>query len=327
MVEASTVEQDSTRALRTYAGELPSDDLCVGYGAGFLHAVRDGSLDAWFICAVLLNAVWIGIQTEYRSWYIGEVVPEWSRYVDLSFCLVFSYEVVIRLCVLRGRFFKVDVMWNIFDIVIVLMQWLDWAVETFGSSAGDGVTQSSALRILRLARIARALRFVRLINLMVELKALVHAIFNSMKSVMWTLLMLGLVAFIVGIFITDSFVVVRKTWKDDDELTTARHDALCYWGTLHRSMLSLYAAITGGHPWHTLLSPLMSEVSPWLAAPFILYITFCVFGLRNIITGVFCSNAADSIDRENTVDIAKKYLFRVQSSRFGCIWVRNLGRI
>lgn len=118
--------------------------------------------------------------------------------------------------------------------------------------------------------------------------------------------MLSLIAFIVGIFVTDSLVMVRKTWKDDDEFTTVRQDVLCYWGSLHRSMLSLYAAITGGQPWRDLLQPLMSEVGPWTAVPFLLYITFCVFGLRNIATGVFCSHAASAIDREDTVDLARK---------------------
>merc|ERR1712232_710012 len=40
--------------------------------------------------------------------------------------------------------------------------------------------------------------------------------------------------------------------------------------------------------------------------PFVLYITFCMFGLTNIITGVFCSQAAEIVERENVASVTQK---------------------
>eukprot|EP00441_Pelagodinium_beii_P010177 CAMPEP_0197682786 /NCGR_PEP_ID=MMETSP1338-20131121/96983_1 /TAXON_ID=43686 ORGANISM="Pelagodinium beii, Strain RCC1491" /NCGR_SAMPLE_ID=MMETSP1338 /ASSEMBLY_ACC=CAM_ASM_000754 /LENGTH=227 /DNA_ID=CAMNT_0043264287 /DNA_START=362 /DNA_END=1045 /DNA_ORIENTATION=- len=84
-----------------------------------------------------------------------------------------------------------------------------------------------------------------------------------------------------------------------------------FWGTLPRSLLTLYMAITGGLSWHVALAPL-DEVSSWLIFPFIFYIAFAILAMMNVITGVFVESALlnAKADREKEVRDQVRTLFQ-----------------
>lgn len=52
-----------------------------------------------------------------------------------------------------------------------------------------------------------------------------------------------------------------------------------YFGSLAGTMLALFQAVTDGQEWREMLKPLMSDISPWMAVPFCMYIAFTVFAL------------------------------------------------
>merc|ERR1712014_498367 len=69
-----------------------------------------------------------------------------------------------------------------------------------------------------------------------------------------------------------------------------------YWGSLDRSMLTLLQAISGGVNWNGPCIALQ-EVGihmPWF---FITYICFTYFAVLNVVTGVFCSSAIETAQR------------------------------
>merc|ERR1712217_177195 len=70
-----------------------------------------------------------------------------------------------------------------------------------------------------------------------------------------------------------------------------------YWGTLARTMFTLFKSITGGISWHEAVLPL-SNVGQFWVMVFVLYIAFCFFVLLNVVTGVFCQSAMENAQRD-----------------------------
>lgn len=117
---------------------------------------------------------------------------------------------------------------------------------------------------------------------------------------MWALFLLLLIVYFFGVLITQAtngYVIDlhgSATLQDVDVRLLIR----C-WGTVPRSMLTLFEAITGGVDWDTVVRPL-ARLS-WLWALFFIgYIAFSCFAVLNVMTGVFCQNAMESVqyDRE-----------------------------
>merc|ERR1719160_2010838 len=72
-----------------------------------------------------------------------------------------------------------------------------------------------------------------------------------------------------------------------------------HWGTVYDSMSSLLSAVAGGVQWFTLVEELMT--CSWLFRPiFHAYIILVVFGVLNVITGVFVdkTNKMKQFDRD-----------------------------
>merc|ERR1712190_347578 len=68
-------------------------------------------------------------------------------------------------------------------------------------------------------------------------------------------------------------------------------DAIMRWyGSLPASIYTLFGAISGGWSWNVVAEPLLS-ISPLLGILFCLYISFAIFCVLNVVTGVFVENA------------------------------------
>merc|ERR1719326_2539993 len=72
----------------------------------------------------------------------------------------------------------------------------------------------------------------------------------------------------------------QEDGQDSIELTR-------YYGSLARSMLTLFEAISGGVDWDELVVPLIDDISPFCAVLFVMYIAFCTLAMLNVVTGVF----------------------------------------
>merc|ERR1712217_51839 len=69
--------------------------------------------------------------------------------------------------------------------------------------------------------------------------------------------------------------------------------------SIGRAIFSLVQAVSGGRSWGEYAEPWL-VINPWSGVAFTLFITFVVFGLLNIITGVFVqsTSAVANIDQE-----------------------------
>lgn len=242
---------------------------------------------------IVINAILLGVQTNYMAVNLVDEAPIPFQILDKMFTVVFAIEIVLRVCVNGNAFFwKPGWQWNVFDFVVVATQVVDeivWLIAMTSSSTVDGnVSDLGSMRILRVLRLIRIARLMRVFHLVSELRAILISIFGSVRYLLWTLTLLLMVMYMIGVYltqlVTDHFVGDRERLHADAVLRD-----LC--GSLQLTMLSLFMLITGGMDWQEMSDPLMHDISPWLSFILISYVAFCVFCLMNIVTGVFVENA------------------------------------
>jgi len=252
--------------------------------------------------AIFLNGIFIGLQTNYMASSSSEVVPAFYRICEILFGCFFFTELGIRIYAYRRTFFSMPSWrWNVFDVILVLMQFVEVASMIFTDyENASNLPDTSWMRVLRILRLLRILRVVRLMQFVAELNVIISSVIASMKSLCWTMLLLVLMLYIVAVFFTQIFGTYRLGVYSQ-EVTQESIDMLApHWGSLVRSISSLYMAILGGIDWIDVALPLADEISPFLAFLFALYITFAMLAMMNVITGVFVDAAVkhSEVDRD-----------------------------
>jgi voltage-gated sodium channel len=256
---------------------------------------------------VLLNSISIGAETDYIATNQTLDLPRFFRISEQIFCTCFVTELAMRLFVHRCAFFyESNWKWNWFDFFVVNMQ----LVEEFAVTL-DGIVDLSALRVLRVMRLIRVIRVVRILRLIGELRTLATSIMHSMMSLMWTVIMLIVLMFIVGVTLTQ---IVSDHRMDS---TPGEHHLILSgkFGSVYRSMLTLYQCNTGGMDWKDATDPLDDyNVSIMLTPLFCLYVAFFVLAIMNVVTGVFVESALKSAkdDKERTMVNHMQELFNAQ---------------
>eukprot|EP00931_Biecheleriopsis_adriatica_P049564 TRINITY_DN2867_c0_g1_i3.p1 TRINITY_DN2867_c0_g1~~TRINITY_DN2867_c0_g1_i3.p1 ORF type:complete len:756 (+),score=137.94 TRINITY_DN2867_c0_g1_i3:28-2295(+) len=267
------------------------------------RVVQSATFDYASGSLVILNAIFIGLQTDYMAMQVTDILPPEYSAINSAFCIVFTMELCLRIFA-EGSIFLTGPSWrwNIFDFGLVGLQLVDEVLTLAAGPAGesDSSLNFSFLRVLRILRLVRIMRIIRILRLIGELRAIVSSIMGSLKSLAWTMALV----YVFGVYFTqlvsDHRVSLRQTATSDpsgEEL-----EALVrFYGSLGRSILSLYQAITGGVDWDQLTVPLMKEISVVFGAVIALYIAFGVLALLNVVTGVFVESALKSAkeDRDN----------------------------
>jgi len=184
---------------------------------------------------------------------------------------------------------------------VVSSQLFQEALTLAASSKFMDLGNLRVLRVLRVLRILRIFRLVRLLHLISELRTILSSIAGSFRSLGWTVVLLVLMMYIVGIFftqtITDTMIEERGksgwvSWNTDQE------NLRYFFGSLGRSILSLWQAISGGMDWDTMANPLITEIHAYVGVAFVSYIVFALLALMNVVTGVFVQTALSSAAKE-----------------------------
>lgn len=266
---------------------------------GFIAAFLEHSI----IVVIFLNGVFIGVQTEYQAHNVTESVPGFFPVIEAIFAIVFTAELVLKLVAYRGSFFTMkDWQWNVFDTFLVLIQLLEIVgMMTTDHESNDNNSSNvnvSFLRLLRILRLFRVLRLVRLLHFVGELATIVSSIANSFRALCWTVVLLVLMIYMVGVLYTQIVFAHRVANKESDgDASLAR-----WWGSLGRSVSTLYQAILGGVDWESVVTPLEDEIHPLMSLSFCFYIAFALLAMMNIITGTFVQSALQNAENEKTQD-------------------------
>lgn len=239
---------------------------------------------------ILLNAASLGLQTDYMARHWTEDVPIEYDIFDSCCCLYFLSELLLRLYVVGMRFFHIEnseFIVNVFDFFCVISIICDTAfawlsrLEYVANYTGD----AAVLVVMRGLRLVRILRFFRMLSVFAELRMLVVSLRYSIKALFWSVVMVFLLVFMTSVYLTQLVTNFKvRTPAKQEEI----QELVKYYGTLDRSLLSMYEAISEGIHWGELVAPLHAHCGKWISIAFSLYMAFMIFAMLNVITGRLC---------------------------------------
>merc|ERR1719456_1829868 len=229
----------------------------------FIQARRKKFCDSlYFNCFIgffiIANLIFIGLEHDYyqlpNEGMLGDptqqdedplvkVKKRLGWYLcELTFCIVFFVEMLLRVNAFRAQYFM-DLS-NLLDFFLVVISVLDSVVMVWLNQ--EGLRIFSTLRVLRMLRLVR---FVRLLRLFQELWLIVSGLINSMRTLAWVALLLVMLVYVLGIFLTltigraqdknGEFIYASVTTHDNKKWP---YDLL--FGTVPRSMLTLFQVVT-----------------------------------------------------------------------------------
>mmetsp|Transcript_112746 Transcript_112746/g.177393 ORF Transcript_112746/g.177393 Transcript_112746/m.177393 type:complete len:322 (+) Transcript_112746:1-966(+) len=146
--------------------------------------------------------------------------------------------------------------------------------------AGVDLTMLRLFRLLKLARLFRALRTVRLFR---DLNVMVIAIASSFRSVMWSMMLLGLI-----VMWCSTFICQLMLHYVSEESNPAEHRKWIFenYGSTSRASYTMFQATLSGC-WPNYSEPVIQNVSGWFVYFWILYVVVVVFAITRIISGYF----------------------------------------
>ena len=216
-----------------------------------------------FISVVIaINAVTLGLETS----------PVWMERagsllltIDRLALSIFTVEIVLKLLVYRGRFFRDP--WNVFDFIIV-------AIALFPASG--------AFSVLRALRILRALR---LLSVVPQMRFVVGALLSSIPGMGSIAAVLGLVFYIAAVMATKLFAATHPLW----------------FGSVSESMYTLFQVMTLESWSMGIVRPVM-EAHPWAWAFFVPFIIVTSFAVLNLFIALIVNSLQTLHDAEAAVE-------------------------
>lgn len=254
---------------------------------------------------IFCNALIIGIQADWAIRNIGSTPPGWMTVSQNVCTCLFTTELLLRV-VDEGPGFASAVnknqKWNFFDAIIVAAALFEWIAESVAANTPD----VSVIRILRIVRLFRILRVLRVMRFVRELRTMVQGIMGSVRSLVWCLLLMCILMFLFGVcmlqMVTDTLSEADAQGKiiDLGELDNN-------FGSMIRTVFTLFQAITGGVSWGSTIDSVVST-NPLIGVVFAIYVAVAVFCVLNIVTGVFVENA-NAITRSDADNMVMEELF------------------
>lgn len=90
------------------------------------------------------------------------------------------------------------------------------------------------------------------------------------KALFWALVLLALIIYIFSLILADAVLAYGSTHEDGKQ----------YFGSLDRTMLTLFMSISGGVSWEDAIEPLR-ETSAFYVVLFVVYVAFTYFAVAH----------------------------------------------
>jgi len=201
--------------------------------------------------------------------------------------------------------------WNAFDLILVFTSLTNVSLSLTAKSA----TQNVAIaRVLRFTRFIRIFSITRAMRAFQSLRIVVFTIFESMVSLMWCFLILGLILFTFAVFLVQG--VTEQILSDPTaRASVVQNSPLKFYGSVLSAMNVLFMSISGGVDWIDAMSPMkkIHWVYEWC---FSLYVFFMVIGVLNVVMGAFVTRTAEIAERD------REFCIREQMSQINTYYYK-----
>lgn len=258
-----------------------------------LNVVRSPYFLHTSMCLVVLNSILTGLEVDWmaQSWALSS--PLHFRLFDKVFGCLFSGELALKLYAFFSE--SRSLTWtrilspDVLDLAVLCFIILNEIASDllYGPWGEMAFASWTVFPIVRLSLVVHKVRSVQLQAVFIELRSLVVSLTDSSHTVFWMLSLLLLIMFALSVYFTHA---VTRTKVDALPLD---HALEVQFGSMQRTMVSLFESISSGISWDVLLQPLMTECSPWIALVFMTYIALVVFVFLNVVTGIFVESAME----------------------------------
>ncbi|KAG9394122.1 Cation Channel Sperm Associated 3 CatSper3 [Carpediemonas membranifera] len=293
----SELANDFTESMVQHLMETLEDDEEVTYKFhGPMHralhlAAYCRPFQLFVLATVLLNIITISLETS--AWLTKKYGP-WFDLLDAVYLSIYTVEFLLKIGATPIAYWKNG--FNLFDFFILLMSYVQFAIEELYAGPLSNVTY---IRLFRAARAFRALRTVSFIpSLQTLVKAVLHTLF-AVLNLAFLILLIDYVFAIAGYYIFESI----DTGDETNHFTS-----------LASAFVVIFCFITA-ESWHIIIEPLEdinSVPKLWLPRLFAVLIVFVGhFILSNLFIGVVLQN----LDEATLEAKAKDYLKK--QARFG----------
>ncbi|CAE8606270.1 unnamed protein product, partial [Polarella glacialis] len=270
--------------------------------------------DLFILVVIATNILVVGFEVDLSAGLPANEIPPAYAVLNLFFTSIFTIEIMLKMIAfgLVWFFTGVDRIWNWFDFLVVGSSLVEIALMTLAEAGSDGESLSMShirvFRLLRIARVFRGIRVMRILRFVRSLRTLLYSILMTLKSLVWTLILLSVIFYGFGVAFTQATADYCREQAVDasgdmNALPTCTNpDLTMYWSSLPRSMYTLFKAVSGGLSWHQASQPLAE--TGWLPVLFfIAFIAFTYFAVLNVVTGVFCQNAIESAQTDKELAV------------------------
>jgi len=299
-----------------------SDDCLTRFAMGPIWA-------ALSVAVIVINTIFIGCELQFSTMHHLETAlnqeGNWwgtpgtydDRVFDVTekvFLAWMIFEVLVNAYAQKKNFlFGRDKYWNFFDLLVLT---LSLAMQFLTS------TSVSFLRVARLFRLGKILRVFKVFKFLRGIRSMMISITGSVMHLLSAMLIMSIFMYTVALFIMQgisaeaftegmlqgttntsgrnprSLEMFSSTMNDD---TTVQQVYLLY-GSIQRSMLTLFMTISGGLEWRIAALP-MAQLGWHYGVLWLAYIAFMVLGMLNVLTGIFVDAAFQAManDRHNII--------------------------
>jgi len=229
---------------------------------------------------ICLNALVMGIECDLKT----GPVQHWPIWIilDNAFCLVWLGEMVLKLYYLHLKYFHLA--WNCLDFFLVLLSVNDaWIMPAVGLA--EDMESLGVIRMVRMLRILRLLRLLRLMKMFKNLWLIVSGFLESLSTLYWVLLLMGLVVYIFA-------VLLRSTINCDIEYVEWAECNIMF-KSVPWTMYTLFQVITL-ESWSMAIGRPLMAVQPLFFLVILCFLFLTTFGILNIIVGVIVENTLNA---------------------------------
>jgi voltage-gated sodium channel len=217
------------------------------------------AMERFIITLIIANAITLGLET---SKTVMDAIGPVLMLLDGIFLSIFVVEIIARILVYRGKFFKDP--WSLFDLFVVLIAL---------------VPSSGSLSVLRALRV---LRVLRLITVVPSLRKVVAGLVSAMPGMGSIGLLLVLVYYVFAVMATKLF------GETNPEL----------FGSLGTSAYTLFQLMTFDDWSKGVVEPLAQKGHDWAWIFIITFMVLSAFMVLNLFIGVVVTALDEVTDAE-----------------------------
>eukprot|EP00931_Biecheleriopsis_adriatica_P062321 TRINITY_DN37534_c0_g1_i1.p1 TRINITY_DN37534_c0_g1~~TRINITY_DN37534_c0_g1_i1.p1 ORF type:complete len:596 (+),score=102.56 TRINITY_DN37534_c0_g1_i1:60-1847(+) len=260
---------------------------------------------------IVVNTVAIGFQTEYKARHWTTRMPVVAHNLNIFCDLCFAVELGLRyLAYSSTRTFWSYFCNNIIDCFVIAILIFEQVTAGLVCYVTNGQQVYHSHHELGIIRITRALRLVKIIRspvfirMTAQLRAFVISFLDTSQAITWAIVFIVTLTYLFAVFLT---VIVTDFKVKHLHRTDDPTELLSSYGTVGRTMLSLYIAMLDGEHWYETAKPLF-ECSPWLVFAFVVYMTICILGVMNMVSSIFVTAAMKNVDKDALAVIRISFL-------------------